>query len=71
MNAKRQSTDAPAITLRHEELVMERLVRWYFFMALTFLGISMLGGLLVALQLVHWNPLRGIEVLSVGRWRTK
>ena len=53
----------------HDELVDERLVRWYFFAALTFLGISMLGGLLMAAQLVHWNPFLGIEFLSPGRWR--
>ena len=46
------------------KLVDERLVLWYFGAALTFLTISMLGGLLMALQLVHWNPLRGIELLS-------
>ena len=23
----------------------------------------------MALQLVHWNPLGGIELLSPGRWR--
>ncbi len=56
-------------TLRHEDLVDERLVRWFFFAALLYLGISMLGGLLMALQLVQWNPLRGIEIFSPGRWR--
>ena len=53
----------------HHDLVDERLVRWYFWMALVFLGISMSAGLLMALQLVHWNPLRGMELLSAGRWR--
>ncbi len=52
-----------------EKLVDARLVRWWFIMALTYLGISMLGGLLMALQLVHWNPLNGLEFLSPGRWR--
>ena len=45
-------------------LVDERLVFYYFAAALTYLTILMLGGLLMALQLVHWNPLRGIELLS-------
>ncbi len=52
-----------------DELVCVRLVRWYFLAALFFLAVSMLGGLLMALQLVHWNPLVGIELLSPGRWR--
>ena len=38
---------------RHAELVDERLVRWYFYAALGYLLISMLGGLLMALQLVQ------------------
>jgi len=54
---------------RHADLVDERLVVWYFLAALTFISISMLAGLLMALQLVHWNPLSGIELLSPGRWR--
>lgn len=54
---------------RHEDLVDERMVRWHFLAALTFLGVSLLGGLLMALQLIHWNPLGGIELLSPGRWR--
>ena len=29
----------------------------------------MLGGLLMAAQLIHWNPLNGSEYLSPGRWR--
>lgn len=36
---------------------------------MTFLFISMLGGLLMALQLVSWNPLNGIELMAAGRWR--
>jgi hypothetical protein len=51
------------------ELIESRLVVWYFLAALTFLFVSMLGGILMALQLVNWNPLRGIEWLSPGRWR--
>lgn len=54
---------------RHADLVEERLVRWFFYAALLYLLISMLGGILVALQLVHWNPLNGVEILSAGRWR--
>ena len=50
-------------------LVESRLVRWYFYAALLYLFISMTGGVLVALQLVHWNPLNGIELFSAGRWR--
>jgi cytochrome c oxidase cbb3-type subunit 1 len=50
-------------------LVMERLVRWYFLASLAYLSISLLGGLLMAMQLVNHNPLRGIELLSPGRWR--
>jgi cytochrome c oxidase cbb3-type subunit 1 len=51
------------------ELVDERLVLWYFLAALCYLFISLLGGLIMALQLVHWNPHEGIEYLSPGRWR--
>ncbi|MGE5193390.1 MAG: cbb3-type cytochrome c oxidase subunit I, partial [Deltaproteobacteria bacterium] len=46
-----------------------RLVMWFFLAALMYLFISMLGGLLMALQLIRWNPLQGIELLSPGRWR--
>jgi cytochrome c oxidase cbb3-type subunit 1 len=54
---------------RPEELVETRLVIWFFLAALGYLFVSMLGGMLMALQLVHWNPLQGIELLSPGRWR--
>ena len=54
---------------RHEELVEERLVLWYFLAALAYMFISMLGGLLMATQLQRLNLLRGIELLSPGRWR--
>ncbi|MCA9185145.1 MAG: cbb3-type cytochrome c oxidase subunit I [Pirellulaceae bacterium] len=53
----------------HEKLVISQLVRWHFLAALLFLTISMLAGILMALQLVHWNPLNGIELLAAGRWR--
>jgi cytochrome c oxidase cbb3-type subunit 1 len=52
-----------------EELVHERLVIWHFLAALAFFAVSLLAGLLMALQLVNWNPLRGIELFSPGRWR--
>ena len=51
------------------ELVIERLVCWYFVIALVYMGVSFLGGLLMALQLIQWNPLQGSEYLSPGRWR--
>lgn len=54
---------------RHSELVIERLVAWYFLAALVYFFISLSGGLLMALQLVQWNPLQGSEYLSPGRWR--
>src|SRR5438105_13560739 len=60
---------SPTETAGQPPLVETRLVVWYFLAALTFLFISMLGGILMALQLVNWNPLRGIEWLSPGRWR--
>lgn len=52
-----------------DNLVIRRLVAWYFLAALTYMAISLTGGVLMALQLVHWNPLRGIEFFSAGRWR--
>ncbi len=61
------SVTEPAAT--HDSLVDEKLVRWYFITALVFLTTSMLAGLLVALQLIRHNPLQGIELFSVGRWR--
>ena len=54
---------------RHEDLVDERLVFWHFMAALIFMGALMLGGLLMALQLLRLNPFTGIELLSPGRWR--
>ena len=54
---------------QHDDLVCEQLVIWYFVAGLAYLFISMTGGLLMALQLVHWNALQGIEWLSPGRWR--
>jgi cytochrome c oxidase cbb3-type subunit 1 len=54
---------------RHEDLVDERLVLWYFLAALFFMLASMLGGLLMGVQLSRINPFRGIELFSPGRWR--
>jgi cytochrome c oxidase cbb3-type subunit 1 len=54
---------------RHEELVEERLVLWYFLAALGYMLISMLGGLLMGMQLQRHPLLRGIELFSPGRWR--
>jgi cytochrome c oxidase cbb3-type subunit 1 len=54
---------------RHEELVEERLVLWYLLAALGYMLISMVGGLLMGLQLQRHYPFRGIELLSPGRWR--
>lgn len=69
-------SDAQATTVQDfqdipdpKELVEERLVIWYFLAALTYLFVSMLGGLLMAFQLINHNPLSGIEIFSPGRWR--
>ena len=67
-----QAAAAPVAIARvpsHEELVDEKIVLAHFVAGLTFLTISMLAGILMALQLVHWNPLRGLELFSPGRWR--
>lgn len=55
--------------LRHDELVDERLVAWYFVAALVYFFVSLTGGLMMALQLVQWNYEHGVEYLSPGRWR--
>src|SRR5689334_15833150 len=67
-NPSVQSSTAPVLD-PSRPLVETRLVIWYFSAALTFLFVSMLGGILMALQLVSWNPLKGIELFSPGRWR--
>ncbi len=54
---------------RHDDLVDERLVYWYFLAALGYMFVSMLGGLLMAPQLATHQPLQGIELFSPGRWR--
>ena len=55
--------------LHHSPLVIERLVRWYFLAALLYFAVSLLGGLIMAFQLVNHNPLKGIELFSPGRSR--
>jgi hypothetical protein len=50
---------------RHQDLVDERLVTWFFLVGLTFMAISMLSGLLVSLQLIHANPVSGIATESL------
>ena len=65
MSAAKPASELP----EHDDLVDQRLVAWYFLAAVLYLAISMLGGVLMALQLVHWNPFGGQELLSPGRWR--
>jgi len=67
-SSDRLSSGAVAIPLARD-LVDERLVIWYFLAALGYLFVSMSGGLLMALQLVQWNPFQDSEYLSPGRWR--
>jgi cytochrome c oxidase cbb3-type subunit 1 len=55
--------------VRPAKLVMEGLVFWYFVAALTYFTIALVGGLLMATQLINWNYFQGIELLSPGRWR--
>jgi cytochrome c oxidase cbb3-type subunit 1 len=62
-------SDASVTVPRVADLVDERLVLWYLVAALVYLTISLSGGLLMALQLLNHNPLRGIELFSPGRWR--
>ncbi len=64
-----QAQSTASLPARHDELVDEPIIVAYFLTALAFLGLSMLAGLLMALQLINWNPLRGHELLSPGRWR--
>ena len=59
--------DEPLIEI--DRLVERKLVLWYYFAALAYMFISMLGGLLMAMQLIQCNDLQGIELLSPGRWR--
>ena len=50
-------------------LVNERIVLFYFLAAIGYLLVSFAGGLIMALQLVRWNPFQVSEYLSPGRWR--
>ncbi len=56
---------------RHSDgqLVDRPIVLAYFTAALLFMFVSMLGGLLMGMQLLRHNPLNGIEFFSPGRWR--
>ena len=65
MSSNSSSAELP----RHEDLVDQRLVAWFFLVSIMYLAISMVGGFIMALQLVHWNPHVGVELLSPGRWR--
>ena len=69
MNSATDATMTHRDFPRHEQLVEERLVLWYFVAALTFMTVSMLAGILMGLQLLRHNPLPVIELLSPGRWR--
>ncbi|RMG34049.1 MAG: cytochrome oxidase [Planctomycetota bacterium] len=51
------------------QLVDRSIVLAYFGAALLFMFVSMLGGLLMGMQLLRHNPLNGIEFFSPGRWR--
>lgn len=54
---------------QQSDLVNEKIVKCFFVAGMGFLLVSMLAGLLMALQLVRQNPLNGIEIFSAGRWR--
>ncbi len=69
MNAATDITAAERTLPRHQDLVEERLVLWYFVAALTFMFLSMLAGILMGLQLLRHNPLPAVEYFSPGRWR--
>ncbi|MFN9372208.1 MAG: cbb3-type cytochrome c oxidase subunit I [Planctomycetaceae bacterium] len=56
-------------TVDVDRLVDRKLVLYFYLASLTYLFISMLGGLLMAFQLIRHNPLSGIEIFSPGRWR--
>ena len=62
-----QRSDAARVN--QSELVEIRLVKFYFIAALGFLCMALLGGMLVDLQLVGWNPLGRLELFSPGRWQ--
>lgn len=54
---------------RSRDLVDERLVLWYFMMAIIYLLVSMLAGFLFSLQFLQHYPFKGAEIFSPGRWR--
>jgi len=62
-------SSTPTEVPRHGELVDEQIVCWYFLAAVGYFFVSLLGGFLMAFQLIRHNPLDGIEILSPGRWR--
>jgi len=66
-DATLQRSDAAGVN--QSELVEIRLVMFYFIAALVFLFIALLGGMLVDLQLVGWNPLGRPALFSPGRWQ--
>jgi len=63
------TTDTSPAAPAPRQLVDETLVLAFFYAALAYFALALLGGLLMALQLVHANPLGGIELFSPGRWR--
>src|SRR5690606_12882176 len=68
--AETTASDAPLPAIpHHEQLVDERIVIWYFLAAMGYLMVSLIGGFLMAFQLIRHNPLDGIELFSPGRWR--
>ena len=68
-DAPQQPDSLASESPHHDQLVNEKIVVAYFLAALTFILISMLGGILMAGQLLSHNPLSGIEIFSPGRWR--
>ena len=69
MNSMTTTLDESTADTAGTGLVDERLVLWYFLAVLAYLFISFTGGLMMALQLIQWNPITGSEYFSPGRWR--
>lgn len=63
------SEPVPIYDVARGPLVLEKLIICYFVAALIYFGIALIGGLIMALQLLNHNPLHGIEFFSAGRWR--
>ncbi|MEQ8765594.1 MAG: cbb3-type cytochrome c oxidase subunit I [Planctomycetota bacterium] len=59
----------PDVSFETGPLINRRIILAYFLMAVVFFTASMLGGLLMAMQLAGWNPLDGLQAFSQGRWR--